>query len=364
MAAKPPKDPLLVVLGATGTGKSQLAVDLVNRFDGEIINGDAMQMREYHHLLGCIALDEEPWRVGLFKKKAGQIIKEIWSRGRLPIVVGGTHYCTQSLLFDDFLLKDQVEGEEQDHIEFFNEEIVEKFPILSGPTEDMIERLREVDPVMADRWHPKDRKDPTVSGDIPDNREESFSFEQGTTSQEDLQKLYELSIERTKAATRQYAKRQVRWIRLSLMPALAEDLDKLYLLDGTDISQWTDAVSQPAIDIAAKFLEGSERPSPYELSEIARNILAPASSRDEKPNLWFRKECQTCHMVAVNDVQWKTHLNGRRHRALTKKKRKSEASDRSSHPNRSGQSAGKKRRGWCAVPSVCIRKAPPMLRTY
>jgi tRNA dimethylallyltransferase len=463
MARNPPKDPLLVVLGATGTGKSQvrsslylefklttaqLAVDLAKRFDGEIINGDAMQMYDGlpiitnkitveeqqgipHHLLGFIALDEEPWRVGLFQKKAGQIIKEIRSRGRLPIVVGGTHYYTQSLLFDHSLLSEQAEGEEQYNAEFSNEEIVERFPVLSGPTEIMIERLKEVDPVMADRWHPKDRrkirrsleiflttgkkaselyagqKERKLQGNVEngistslvgdgstllfwvhtesealkrrlDNRVDKMldaglldevksmeiylsrdsqagltvdrtrgiwvsigwkefepylkALETGTASQLDLKKLYELSIEQTKAATRQYAKRQVRWIRLTLIPALLDEnaLDKLYLLDGTDISQWAEAVSKPAINVTGRFLEGNELPPPQELSDAAQQILAPTDGFDEKPDVWFRQECEVCHMVAVNDVQWQTHLKSRRHRALVKKKQKTEASGRSS----------------------------------
>src|SRR5271168_1169210 len=111
-----------------------------------------------HHLLGSIAPDEEPWRVGMFKKKADQIIQEIRSRGRLPILVGGTHYYTQSLLFKDSLIDDKFYGEEHVRTELSNEEILQKFPMLDGPTEAMIERLREVDPKMADRWHPNDRR--------------------------------------------------------------------------------------------------------------------------------------------------------------------------------------------------------------
>jgi tRNA dimethylallyltransferase len=386
-----------------------------------------------HHLLGFIGLNEGPWRVGLFKMKAGQIIKEIRSRGRLPIVVGGTHYYTQSLLSEGSLLVKEVNGEEQDHTEYSNEEIVEKFPILAGPTDIMVARLREVDPVMADRWHPKDRRKIRRSLEIflttgkkaselyteqklgklhekfengastnlvgngstllfwvhaesetlkqrLDNRVDKMldaglldevksmdtflkkqsqsgvsvdrtrgiwvsigwkefesylkAVETGATSQEDLHKLYELSVEQTKAATRQYAKRQVRWIRLNLMTTLSDEnaLDKLYLLDGSDISQWKEAVSDPAVDVAARFLEGRKLPPPYELSEAARQTLAPDDGLDEKPDVWFRQECEVCHMVAVNDVQWQTHLKSRRHRASVKKQQKNEASGKFSHP--------------------------------
>jgi len=393
-----------------------------------------------HHLLGFISLDEEPWRVGLFKKKAGQTIKEIRSRGRLPIVVGGTHYYTQSLLFEDSLLGEQREGGREENTEYSNEEIVERFPILAGPTETMIERLREVDSVMADRWHPKDRRkirrsleifltsgkkasdlyaeqttrklqdkvadgistnlvghgsallfwvhaesetlkqrldarvDKMLAGGLLDEVKSMEGFlseqskagvsvdrtrgiwvsigwkefepylkalESSNASQNDLKKLYDLAVEQTKAATRQYAKRQVRWIRLNLITTLSDEnvLDKLYLLDGTDISQWTDAVSDPAISVTAKFLEGSKLPLPHELSETAQQILAPADGLDKKPSVWFRQECEVCHMVAVNDVQWQNHLKSRRHRAFLKKKQKNGADGRSSHLKNDSMSA-------------------------
>jgi len=302
----------------------------------------------------------------------------------------------------------------------------------------MIERLREVDPVMADRWHPKDRRkirrsleiflttgkkasdvyaeqkerkikgnvDSTISEQLVNNgstllfwvhaesetlkkrldsrvekmiesglldevkRMEEFlsqrskaginvdrtrgiwisigwkefepylkALETGTTSSKDLQTLYELSVEQTKAATRQYARRQVRWIRLTFIPALSDEnaLDKLYLLDGTDISKWAEAVSDPAINIAAKFLDGSDLP-PHELSKTAQQILAPNDGLEEKPNVWFRQECELCHITTVTDLQWQTHLNSRRHRGLVKKKQKNDASDRS-HRRKSGSTS-------------------------
>jgi tRNA dimethylallyltransferase len=51
-----------------------------------------------HHLLGCIALDKPTWTVGKFVPEALRIVKEIRSRGRLPILVGGTHYYIQSVI--------------------------------------------------------------------------------------------------------------------------------------------------------------------------------------------------------------------------------------------------------------------------
>ncbi|KAL7625769.1 tRNA dimethylallyltransferase, mitochondrial [Parahypoxylon ruwenzoriense] len=172
--AGPPKEPLVTILGSTGTGKSDLAVDLALRFNGEIINADAMQMYKGlpiitnqlpleeqrgvpHHLLGTIDPREPTWTVDIFARETNRLIREIRGRGKLPIVVGGTHYYIHSLLFEDSLVSSQCTGEDNPQYPPQDEHVAE-FPILDGPTDLMLKRLREVDPIMADRWHPNDRR--------------------------------------------------------------------------------------------------------------------------------------------------------------------------------------------------------------
>ncbi|KAL4898480.1 IPP transferase-domain-containing protein [Aspergillus ambiguus] len=167
-----PMEPLIAVVGATGTGKSKLAVDLATRFNGEIINGDAMQMYRGlpiitnqipieerngipHHLISCIDLHEEPWRVGLFKNECLRIIKDIHGRGKIPVLVGGTHYYTQTVLFKDQLVGDgEVERQSTDD----EEDSAVKWPILNASPEVVLQKLKEVDPVMAGRWHPNETR--------------------------------------------------------------------------------------------------------------------------------------------------------------------------------------------------------------
>lgn len=109
-----------------------------------------------HHLLGNIGLEEDTWVVGVFKREATRLIREIRSRGRLPIVVGGTHYYVNGLLFENTLVGDHARP--SDNIPKQAEDGKSAFAILNASTEEVLKRLRQVDPVMADRWHPNDRR--------------------------------------------------------------------------------------------------------------------------------------------------------------------------------------------------------------
>jgi tRNA dimethylallyltransferase len=149
-------------------------VDLATRFNGEVINGDAMQLYRGlptitnqipveerngipHHLIGRVELDEEPWRIGPFRKESLRLIADIQARGKLPILVGGTHYYTQAVLFNEPLVGEVAESCEQD-AEEEDDSTSAKWPILDAPTDVVLQKLREVDPVMADRWHPNESR--------------------------------------------------------------------------------------------------------------------------------------------------------------------------------------------------------------
>ena len=113
---KTEKTPLLIVAGPTATGKSDSAVELALRMNGEVISADSMQvyrgmdigsakvtvgeMRGVpHHLIDC-ADPSENWNVVRFQKEARRAVQDIASRGRLPILCGGTGFYIQALLYD------------------------------------------------------------------------------------------------------------------------------------------------------------------------------------------------------------------------------------------------------------------------
>jgi tRNA dimethylallyltransferase len=110
----PENSPLIVVLGPTGAGKSELALALAEAFVGEIVNFDSVQVFRGldvgsakvpeperrgipHHLIDVIGPEEE-LTAGGFSRLARCAITEITARGRLPVLVGGTGLYLRALL--------------------------------------------------------------------------------------------------------------------------------------------------------------------------------------------------------------------------------------------------------------------------
>ena len=97
---------LVVILGPTAVGKTEISIELAERLDGEIISADsrlfyrgmdigtakpseAELARVPHHLID-VATPDEPWSLAFFQQKAHQAIAEVHARRRLPLLVGGT----------------------------------------------------------------------------------------------------------------------------------------------------------------------------------------------------------------------------------------------------------------------------------
>ncbi len=109
-----PQPPLVAVAGPTGSGKSSLALEIAIAFGGEVINCDSLQVYRHfdigtaklppeerrgvpHHLLDILNPDEI-FTAGEYARLARRAIAEITSRGRLPVVAGGTGFYLRALL--------------------------------------------------------------------------------------------------------------------------------------------------------------------------------------------------------------------------------------------------------------------------
>jgi len=140
---------LIAVVGATATGKTALGIELARRFDGEIVGADSRQVyrrmeigtakptREEqatarHHLID-IADPDEPFSLGTWLQLARDALEDIWSRGKQPLVVGGTGQYVWALL----------EGWRVPLVPPLHELREE---LGSRPAEELLAELRRVDP--------------------------------------------------------------------------------------------------------------------------------------------------------------------------------------------------------------------------
>jgi tRNA dimethylallyltransferase len=139
-----------------------------------------------------------------------------------------------------------------------------------------------------------------------------------SASEKELESLEHEAIEQTKAATRQYAKRQVRWIRIKLINAAstAGIIGNVFPLDGNDLTQWADNVELPALNVAKDFLAGESLPDPVKMSPTAREMLVPKRNYDlsDRRDLWVKRTCDYCGKVMVTERDWERHVKSRGHR--------------------------------------------------
>jgi len=157
--------PMIVLAGPTAVGKTKLSIALAKALRGEIVSADSMQVYRYmdigsakitreemqgipHHMIDIL----DPWEefnVAMFKKKCEQCLPEIYGRGHIPIVTGGTGFYIQALLRDiDF-------AENENDMEY--RAYLEELAVRKG-VEYLHELLQEVDPESASAIHMHNKK--------------------------------------------------------------------------------------------------------------------------------------------------------------------------------------------------------------
>jgi tRNA dimethylallyltransferase len=117
------KKPMIILTGPTAVGKTDLSIQLAKAMNGEIISADSMQVYRHmdigsakvtpeemdgvpHHLIDVLEPEEE-FNVVVFQKLAKEALTGIYERGHIPIIVGGTGFYIQALLYDiDFTEND------------------------------------------------------------------------------------------------------------------------------------------------------------------------------------------------------------------------------------------------------------------
>ncbi|XP_058051610.1 tRNA dimethylallyltransferase isoform X5 [Ahaetulla prasina] len=375
--------PLVVVLGATGTGKSRLALQLGLRFGGEIVSADSMQIYQgldvitnkvssqeqklcKHHMISFVDPLVTNYTVLDFQRKATAIIS--FARDTVPIVVGGTNYYIESLLWKIlFDTKGEARGPA-----VAAEEL--KAGLENLDSQELHRRLSLVDPNMATRLHPHNKRKIIRSLQLfeqtgiphsellrrqheekgggplggPLKYPNSCIFwlhaEQAVLERRLDQRVDEMVeaglLEELQNFHRRYNQEKVaensqdyqhgifqsigfkefhqflisedkspEEVRHQLLDqGPGSNVPPVYGLDVSDLSQWDRSVLEPAIQIVESFLKGQKPPM-----EPLR--LEPVPAKD-KQSCQF---CELCSRVIIGDREWRAHLKSRSHLSLLKK---------------------------------------------
>lgn len=154
------KKPLIILTGPTAVGKTKLSIELAKAVNGEIISADSMQVYKHmdigsakikkeemcgvpHHLIDVLEPDEE-FHVVRFQEMAKQAMEEIYAKGKVPILAGGTGFYIQAVVKDIDFSKETEKSPVREELEKLAEE---------KGYEYLHERLQQVDPKSAEKIH-------------------------------------------------------------------------------------------------------------------------------------------------------------------------------------------------------------------
>ena len=158
------KIPVIAVVGPTASGKTSLSINIAKKYGGQVVSADSMQIYEKmdiatakptaeemqgipHHLIGFQPIDKK-FSVAEYVSLASECIEKIHNEGDLPVVAGGTGLYIDSLLQNIQFSKEEENTDSRKELtDLFDEK----------GAEYMLEYLREIDPLTAQRLHLKDK---------------------------------------------------------------------------------------------------------------------------------------------------------------------------------------------------------------
>ncbi|EYC25870.1 hypothetical protein Y032_0011g1435 [Ancylostoma ceylanicum] len=356
------KDPIIFVIGCTGTGKSDLGVAIAKKYNGEVISADSMQIYEGldiatnkitaeeaegipHHLMSFVDAATARFNIHQFRQQGLKVVEEIRQRGRIPVVVGGTAYYVESLLFEENIIETPgFKGDPGD---------VEELDKLSNT--ELHRRLEEIDPESARLVHPNNRtrvlraievyrltgkrkseflreqKESNGSGDLGGrlrfseslNREklinrEHFGVLQCIGLKEFIpylelsaerrlsaegERLFEKGCEDVKLHTRQYARRQRNWINSRFVRR--QEIREVPSLKKLDTSDKNTFIAE-GMRIVDEWMAGRDFKE--------RDDGEAENSEDAN----MTRHCEICGIVVAGTRNWNKHLAGKRHKNLVR----------------------------------------------
>lgn len=159
---------IVAIVGPTASGKTELGVALAKAIDGEVISGDSMQVYQGmdigtakvtpdemdgipHHLIDILKPDET-YSAYDFQQQAQQLITDITTRGKVPIIVGGTGLYIQSVIYDYQFDGETISPETEQRV------AEQMAKLKSYKNEAIHDYLGTFDPISQREIHPNNRK--------------------------------------------------------------------------------------------------------------------------------------------------------------------------------------------------------------
>lgn len=190
------KKKLIILTGPTAVGKTGLSIRLAKAVNGEIISADSMQVYKgmdigtakitptetegiKHYLIDCLNPDET-LSVALFQKLAKEAMEEIYAKGKIPVIVGGTAFYIQALLYDiDFNEEDEEDNSYRNKLYQIAETEEGKIALHN--------QLNEIDPEYAKTVHYNNAKRVIRALEYFEHTKEKFSVYNKTQKEKNSQ---------------------------------------------------------------------------------------------------------------------------------------------------------------------------------
>ncbi|XP_022352935.1 tRNA dimethylallyltransferase, mitochondrial isoform X4 [Enhydra lutris kenyoni] len=322
--------PLVVILGATGTGKSTLALQLGQRLGGEIVSADSMQPHEMgtEKLTDRKELEKENGHV--LHKRLSQVDPEMAAK----LHPHDKRKVARSLqVFEETGIS---------HSEFLHRQHAEegggplggplKFPnlcILWLHADQTDERLdKRVDDMLAAglldelrdfhrRYNQK--KVAENSQDYQHGIFQSIGFKEfheylvteGKCTPETSNQLLKKGIESLKQVTKRYARKQNRWVKNRFLSRPGPSVPPVYGLEVSDVSKWEESVLEPALEIVQSFIQGHK--------PAAAPVKMPCNEMENKRSYHM---CDLCDRIIIGDREWAAHIKSKSHLHQLRKRRR------------------------------------------
>ena len=284
------KQPMVILTGPTAVGKTNLSIELAKRINGAIISADSMQVYKYmdigsakimpqemqgikHYLIDEL-LPSDEFNVFIFKKMAKKALEEIYSNDQIPIIVGGTGFYIQALLYD-------IDFTEQD-IDIAYRNKLSEFAAVNG-NHALHEKLKNIDPVSYETIHENNVKRVIRALEYYHNCSEPISKHNDSERQKESPynfAYFVLNDERKRLYDR-IDKR----VDIMVENGLVEEVKKLKNMGYT-----SDMVSMKGIGYKEilNSLDGA-----YDIDEAVEKVKQESRRFAKRQLTWFRREKET-----------------------------------------------------------------------